>query len=769
MLVLVLLNVSLARTIAGVKVEGNRFLPDDAVLGLFDIKVGSEYNAELIRESVRRAYKSGLFDKIEVYEKTEDARVFITFLVSDLPVIYKIEFQGNRKIKRDELEKRIGVETEAGKVDPQELIKGFTSGPAIEERLEIQRRLRLGRVLSFEELEVLRRRIIEAYAKEGYQDTSVRYELVQRKGASKVVFYITEGQPSSVGQVTFRGNKSFSSSKLLSLMQIRNPNPLFLRFSTPFSEEVLKEDVAKLQEFYRSEGFLEARVSYSLSKTGNTFSPVIEIEEGPRYKLGEVSFSGVTLFGKRELVGRLLDTNPGGFYRKDVVSSLVSQVKSRYNAIGFARANVAEELKIDPEKKKVDIRILVEEGEPVYVQRIDIQGNYETRDYVIRRELRVQEGELYIERDISRSKSRVFNLGYYQDIVIEPFEFSPKGVDLSARVRERFTGQFSVGLGYNQITGISGFVSLRKGNFLGMGDIASVSLSYGGKYRDNSVSYTRKWFLRKPFDLSGTIFDKKLELDTYTVVRTGAEVSLSRELAEFWRVSFGLNAQRVEYSRISPLASILIRQQEGERQSRKFFTTISRDTRDNYLFPTQGSFSEASYSVGVGLLGGDEKFNKLVLSHQSFLKDRLLHSGFVFSIKGLVGIAEPYDNKVLPLDERFFVGGDFSVRGYKYGFAGPVDPNTLEPIGSKKQFFVSGEMLRPFYKNLVYGAVFYDVGLGFNSWEELKTQNLRGGYGAGLRFITPLAPIKIDYAFKTKKVPGDVSRSRIHFVLGLFF
>ncbi|MEN3033607.1 MAG: outer membrane protein assembly factor BamA [Aquificaceae bacterium] len=595
-LFLVFASVSLGRTVAGVKVEGNRFLPDDAALGLFDIRLGSEYSPDLVRESIRKAYKSGLFEKIEAYERVEDSKVFITFVVSDLPVIYKIEFQGNRRIKRDELEKRIGIEVEVGKVDPQELIKGFTSGPGIEERLEIQRRLRLGRVLSFEELEILKRRIIEVYSKEGYQDTSVRYELLPKKGASKVVFYITEGQPSAVSQIAFRGNKSFSSSKLLSLMQLKNPNPLFLRFSAPFSEEILKEDVAKLEEFYRSEGFLEAKVSYSLSKSGNLFSVIIQIEEGPRYKLGDVSFLGVTLFGKRELVDKILDTNPGGFYRKEVITSLIKNVQNKYSSIGFARASAVEEPKIDPEKKKVDVRILVEEGEPVYVQRIDIQGNYETRDYVIRREFRIQEGELYTERDISRSRSRIFNLGYYQDITIEPFEFSQRGVDLGVKLRERFTGQFSVGLGYNQVTGISGFVSLRKGNFLGMGDIASVSLSYGGKYRDNSVSYTRKWFLRKPFDLSGTFFDKKLELDTYTVVRTGIETSLSREIAEFWRVSFGLSAQRVEYSRISPLASVLIRQQEGERQSRKLFTTISRDTRDNYLFPTQGSFSEASYS-----------------------------------------------------------------------------------------------------------------------------------------------------------------------------
>ncbi|MDW8066058.1 MAG: outer membrane protein assembly factor BamA [Aquificaceae bacterium] len=769
--VLLLLSVSFsfAQVIGQIRVEGARFVPEEVILGLINLRQGSLYSPDLVRESIRRMYRTGFFDEVEVYEERVGEQVNLTYKVKDLPVIYKIEFVGNRKIKSDELEKKIGIEAEVGKIDPEELTKGITSAPAIEERIEIQRRLKLGRVLTREELEFIRRKIIEAYAKEGYPKVQVSYELVPKKGASKVVYTIVEGQPEFVGSISFIGNKSFSKGKLLGLMETKPPSVVTLRFKPPFSEDVLKEDVKKIVDFYKSEGFLEVKADYSVKRDGNRYDITIKIEEGPRYKLTELRIEGNTLFAYGELVGDALKKNRKGFYRREVVERIKANIRRKYSEIGFLGASVEEKESLDREGKGVSLLLQIEEGQPVYVSRIEVQGNYESRDYVIRRELRFQEGELANQREIERSRTRIFNLGYYQDVSIEPFPSEGKNWDFVAKVRERFTGQFSIGLGYNQVTGVSGFVSLRKGNFRGTGDIAGISLSYGSKYRDNSISYTKKWFLRRPIDLTSSLYDRRIEYTTYTVERTGADFVFSREFAEFWRVGAGVSVQRVRYRDISPDASNLIKEEAGTRQLRKLTFSITRDTRDNYLFPSGGSLTELSYSLAVPILGGDEKYNKINLSYQKFFKDTWLDTGLILSFKGVLGLVEPYGGRRVSLDERFFVGGDFTVRGYKYGYAGPLDPNTKEPIGSKKQALFSVEANYPLHKNILYGAVFYDTGLGFDQWDELKVQNLKGGYGVGLRFITPLAPIKLDWAIKTKKVPGDTSRSRIHFVLGVFF
>jgi len=695
--------------------------------------------------------------------------VFLTYKVKDLPVIYKIEFKGNKKIKSDELEKKIGIETEVGKIDVEELARQFTSSPAIEEKVEVQRKLKLGRVLSQEEMETIKNRIIQAYEKEGYPKVQVSYELVPKKGASKLVYNIIEGEPEYVASVEIKGNKSFRKGRLLDLMETKPPSLLAFRLKPPFSEELLKEDIKKIEEFYRSEGFLEAKASYKVEKEKNRYRVFIEVQEGPRYKLKVLKLQGNTYFSSKELVGNFLKKNKGGFYRDEVIKNIIKNIRDQYTQIGFLGVSVDREEKRNDQRKEVEVVLNISEGEPFYVGRIEVRGNYETRDYVIRREMRVQEGDLLNKRELDRSRTRIFNLGYYEDVSIEPSSAEGNKLNLETRIRERFTGQFSIGLGYNEVTNVSGFISFRKGNFLGTGDIAGISVSYGSSIRDNTLSYTKKWFLNLPIDLSGSVYDRRIEYTTYTVERTGLDLTASREISEFWRISGGISFQRVKYSNISPSASPIILQEAGERQSRKFIFGVSRDTRDNYLLPTKGSLTEIGYSVAVPVLGGTEGFNKINLSHQTFLKDTFFDTGLILAFKGVLGIVEPYDGKTVPLDERFFVGGDFTVRGYKYGYAGPLDPNTLDPIGAKRQIILSAEANYPLYKNILYGALFYDAGLGFDETSELKVQNLKGGYGVGVRFITPFAPIKLDLAFKTKEVPADTSSSRVHFVLGFFF
>ena len=171
--------------------------------------------------------------------------------------------------------------------------------------------------------------------------------------------------------------------------------------------------------------------------------------------------------------------------------------------------------------------------------------------------------------------------------------------------------------------------------------------------------------------------------------------------------------------------------------------------------------------MGLPVLGGTEKFHRVVFSASKFIKDTYFETRTVFSARGTFGIVEPYGGAVVPLDERFFVGGDFTIRGYNYGMAGTLDVNN-QPIGSTKQLFFNFEISYPLHR-VLYVAAFFDTGIGADRFEDLDPKNWRGGYGVGIRFVTPIAPIRIDWAFKTRKVPGDTSPSRIHFILGGFF
>ena len=763
------LTLSFALTVSKIEIRGNRYVPDELIKELLVTKEGAEFSIDKVREDIRRLFRTGFFRKIEVHEFKEGDRVKLLYVVEDLPVIYKIEFEGNEELDDEDLADKLGVETEVGKLDVNELIQGYTSSPAIEERLEIQRKIKLGRVLSENDIKFLMDRIKDIYREEGYPDVEVSYEIVPKKGASKLVFHIKEKEKEYVVDIVFKGNKTFSDGDLKDIMQTQDRNIFIFRLKPPFSEEVLKEDIERIREFYKSEGFLEVKVDYKVEKKDGRRDIYIFIEEGPRYKLRELRIKGNTLYAYRELVGNVLEKNKrkGGFYRVKVIENIKRNIRDRYAEIGFANVLIEEDRKIDAKKKEVSVTLKLHEGKPVYVRKVKIKGNYETRDYVIRRELRVQEQELAVKGGIKRSRSRILNLGYYEDVQIQPFPAGEDKWDLLVKIRERFTGQFSVGLSYNEVTKLAGFISLRKGNFLGTGDILGLSVSYGSQYRDNSISYTDKWFLGKPVDLTWSLFDRRIEYTTYTIERQGVSATFSKEFWEYWRWALGLSFQRIKYSDIDPNASTFVKEQEGRRESRKFIFSLSRDTRDYFLFPTEGSYANLSYTVAVPILGGTEKFHRVELTGSKFFKDTYFDTGFVLSTKGTIGFVEPYGGKEVPLDERFFVGGDFTIRGYDYGMAGVVDQN-YDPIGSTKELILNFELNYKLHE-MVYVGAFYDTGLGADSWKDFDPKNWRGGYGVGIRLITPMAPIRLDWAFKTKKVPGDTSNSRIHFVIGGFF
>ncbi len=769
LILLLLCTLSPAEIVSEVEIRGNRYVPDNLIKELLLTREGSEFSLERVRKDIRRLFRTGFFRKIEVHRFDENGKVRLLYVVEDLPVIYRIEFEGNEELSDSDLADKLGVETEVGKIDVDELITGYTSSPAVEERLEIQRKLKLGRVLSQKEIDLLIRRIKEIYREEGYPDVEVSYTIVPKKGASKLVFHIKEGKEKYVVDIVFKGNRTFSSGKLESLMETQDRNIFILRLKPPFSEDILEEDIDKIREFYRREGFLEVKVSHRVERKNGRHDIYIFIEEGPRYKLKEVRIEGNTLYAYSELVGDILKKNrrKGGYYRAEVVERLERRIRDLYAEIGFVNLLVDTERRVNASAKTVDLLVKIHEGEPVYIRRIKVEGNYETRDYVIRRELRVQEQELAIRKGLRRSRSRILNLGYYEEVHLQPFPAEDGGWDLLVRIRERFTGQFSVGLSYNEVTKLSAFISLKKGNFLGTGDIVGLSVSYGSQYKDNSLSYTDKWFLNMPVDLTWSVFDRRVEYTSYTVERQGLSATFSREFWEYWRWSVGTSFQRINYSDISDTASTFIKRQEGRRESRKLTFSLSRDTRDFFLFPTEGSRFSVSYTVAVPVLGGTERFHRAVLTASRFLKDTYFDSGLVFSTKGTVGVVEPYGGEEVPLDERFFVGGDFTVRGYRYGMAGVVDENG-DPIGSTKQLILNFELSYKLHR-MFYLALFYDTGLGADRWEEFSPKNWRGGYGVGIRFITPMAPMRLDWAWKTRKVRGDTSNSRFHFVIGGFF
>lgn len=379
---LILVIYFLSSFIYGVEVEkiiikGNKFIPEDVIKGILKTREGAEFSLERIREDIRRLFRTGLFKRIEVYSEdgNKNGKPEVIFVVEDLPVIYKVEFKGNDEISDDELKEILGIETELGEVDVEEAITGYTSSPAIEERVGILKTLKLGRILTYREIENLKKRILEYYEKEGFVGTKVDYKLIPKKGASKLVFIIKEGEKVYVKNIEIKGNKSFSARKIKGLLTLKEPNIFLFRLHPAYSEEILKEDVEKVKEFYKSEGFLEAEVSYSVKREGAARYITIEIKEGPRYELEKLIIEGNKLYAYSELVGNILKKNKrkGGYFRREIIEKVKKNIRDKYGEIGFLNVRIEEKVKVDTNKKEVIVVLKVYEGSPVYVNRIRIR------------------------------------------------------------------------------------------------------------------------------------------------------------------------------------------------------------------------------------------------------------------------------------------------------------------------------------------------------------------------------------------------------------
>ncbi len=707
---------------------------------------------------------------IAVYEKETPEGVSLLIKVKDLPVIYDVQFVGNEEIKDEDLRRIIGVPE-----NPQELLEeqtSYISGPAVEEKLKIKKLVPIGRPLTPEEIEQMVKQIELYYAYKGYPDTKVSYKIVPVKGASKLVFYIKEGKERWVSDIRIEGLKNLDEDDVLDVMELQEPNWLLFRFHPPYSPELLEHDVERINELLKEKGFFEGKVvSYkAVEKEDGAVEVRIKIKEGPRYKISKVQIEGNTYFGYHELTEEFFKKLKREDYHYDrrLVEFLKNEILKKYRNLGlyFTRVLIKEDL--DPKRKMVKLTVLVEESEPIYNRWTTVRGNFETRDYVIRRELEIHEGDLITEERIKWSKIWLNRLGYFakSEVKVEPLKENYAKTDV--KVIERFTGQFSVGIGYSETSGLSGFVSLRKGNFLGTGDIIGVTLSWGEYAKNYRFSYTRKWFLNQPQDLSFSIYQTKNDYDTYDVKYAGISTTLTRRFWHYWKWHIGLDLQSIDYSNVSPDASIYVKQASRFNSATIIRFGVERDTRNSYIFPSEGSYIALNERFG-GLLGGDEKFAKVQFIGSVYKEDPLFETGTIFSLKGQIGAVGPWGGKdVVPIDERFFVGGDFTIRGYKYGYAGPTDPNTGDPVGADKMFVVNLEADYPIKKDFFYIAGFFDFGNGANKWSDLF-KDIKAGAGFGIRFITPMAPIRLDFAWKFKKVPGDTNNFRIHLVLGSFF
>ena len=670
-------------------------------------------------------------------------------------MVQKIEFEGNEEISDQDLLKELGIKTKQQEYGSLPWFS--TVGPELQEKL-MSLNKGLGRVFSIEEIETLKKKILDLYHKKGFYNAKVSYYF---KG-NTLVFKIDEGQKAYIEKIIIIGNKQIPDDKIKDVMETKERNIWKLRFHPHLVKETLYEDIEKIRDLYLNKGFFDVEVSEPKVelKEGEKYYIYIKIKEGDRYKLAGLKFKNNDLFTKEELLERFKrDLKIGDYYNGELIKKIKVETLNKYTDLGYIFARVLDEKILDRKHKLVTVIYDIQKGNIYYVNLIDISGNYESRDYVIRRELRFAPGDLFKRKKLFRSQARLYGLKFYDIVNFIPQPAGKDKLNVNVKVQERFTGQISIGAGYSQLTGFSLFLSVKKGNFMGTGDNVSLSLSYGTKYRNNEFSYLHRWAFYKPINLGFSVYDKYVDYGTFTAYKMGVSTSASIEFKEYWRTGVGINLEKGKYSDIDEAASYYIQKQAGSYDLYSAYWFIDRNTIDNPILPTQGSDVSLTLKAGTGT----RDFYKAVFSTSVIIPDHIFWTDFIFSVRARLGIVRPI-NKEIPLDELFFVGGDFTVRGFDYGMAGPFDKN-LNPLGAKNEIVLNYQLNHPLVERFLWWYVFLDQGKGFNSFDNMSLYN---SIGAGLKIVTPMAPIELYYG-KVLNPPSGISDSRFGFILGTFF
>ena len=430
----------------------------------------------------------------------------------------------------------------------------------------------------------------------------------------------------------------------------------------------------------------------------------------------------------------------------------------------------------------MDLNYRIEEGEQAYIEKIEIKGNTKTKDKVIRRELSVSPGELFDMTEVKRSKRRLEGLNYFTeqggvDATPEPTDV-PNRKNLVVTVEERNTGNFSIGAGFSSVDSVLGFIEISQGNFdiakppwfQGGGQKYRMKAAFGSQRQDYEITWIEPWFLEKKLQLSVDLYHRQLGFvsteNLYDERRTGARIALARALgtenligtASYTIESVGIiNVDRAR-------ASKLIRDEEGNRLVSKVGLSLAYDTRNNALLPQRGQRTELSGEVAGGPFGGETDFYKLELRSAWYFKG--LGEGHVLELVGRTGVVKEYgDSSRVPLFDRWFLGGLYSLRGYKYRAVGPRD-STNEPIGGDTYWFGSAEYSVPIIERLRF-AVFYDIGMVYSDPYDWNVKNYNDNFGFGIRLNLPIGPLRLDYGIPINDVEGvNSSHGRFQFGVG---
>lgn len=764
------------QTVSAIRVVGNRKIEADAILQAVHTMAGQPARAEQIRKDIRDIYSLGFFQDVEVLAEEGEGGLILIFRVVEKPAIRSVQFEGFDKVNEEDLRDAID--------------------------------LRLYSILDESKVQENVKKLQALYAEKGYYLANVKADL-RAAGAEDVavVFVIEEGQKVLVKRIYFVGDEQVETEKFERYITNQDSGYMgWLSTAGTFNAEAVEDDALIIAAYYFDQGYVQARVETPevyLSPDRTYLSITHRIHEGDRYRLGEVKVGGELIVPEEELL-KLISLKKGEWFSRTLLSQDLQNLSDRYSDEGYAFAEVIPLTDLDEAAHTIAVTYQFNPNTRVYLNQIHISGNSVTWDKTIRRELPINEGELFRGSVVKEGKRRLQRLGYFEEVNITTPRVGDDKLDLSVQVKEKPTGTFNVGAGLSSVENFVFTANISKQNFVGLGYVMAASASLSSVRRLFNLSFSDPYFLdtRWTFRVDGYNVDQTLYQDEY---RRGVSVALGHYLGTGDDAVFQLR-YAFEQQGISNLDQFLLQLYGGELyrsgDASSVEASFTLDKRNDRLNSTSGyRLSWASELAGgfalpsgdkfIDLLGGDFNYHR----HQANFRYYYpivskTPDALVFRFNTTLGAVFSTDGTLLPLLQRYRAGGINSVRGFPMMSLGPITRYLVsyEPTNPDDDRIVGGYQIMTTNLELEFailrqagirGVVFFDTGNAFDLFgydlqagtteAEIRSDRLpRFAAGLGVRWFSPMGPLRFEWGFPLDRREGE-DLYQFEFTIGSFF
>ncbi len=746
--------------IADIKVEGNRRVEVAAVERALKHREGEIFEPAKTGEDLKALWALGYFSDIQLVTEKISGGLLYRIQVTERPSVREVKLQGNDELSNDDLKESLDV-------------KPFS-------------------ILDLDAVRRNAKKIQEKYVEKGYFLAEVSHRLDKVPGSTEVdvVFVIREHSKVMVKEIRLLGNHKVATRDLKGVMATKEGG--FLSFITSegtYREELFQRDLAVIQATYLDRGFVNVKVekpSVSISADKRYIYITIPIEEGEQFSISKLDVSGDLLQSKEKLM-RLMKSRDGQLFNRSLLAADIQAITDLYYDQGYAYANISPLTQLHPDTKTIDLNFDIQKGRQVTIERIEMVGNTKTRDRVIRREMRIYEGELFNGSGLKLSKERITALGYFETVEVSHKPGSDDGrVVVQVDVKEKATGSFNVGLGFSNNENFIFTAQVSQNNLVGWGQSVSASVQWSSLRQYLQFSFYDPYFLDTRFIFSTTL--SRIQIDRFSYIRnsTGGDIGLGYYLFDNFiaQLTYTLEYVRVEQrssanaARLPPGLFV-----NGINSAARL--SLTYDKRNNRLFPSKGHMQFASAELAPSFFGSDFQYARYTAFSRFYVP---LFWGLVFKSNSTIGYVQQLNpNSRIPLSELYQLGGINSLRGYQLNSISPsirVASNSSADatssqfnIGGNKQVSFNFELEFPIFDKVgIKGVFFYDAGNAFSAAENFfqSTQyrlplGLFHSVGFGFRWFSPLGPLRFEWGFPLNQRPGIDRPSQFNFTIGNFF